>query len=171
MAVPQIFDSIEQTNASIWIRETASIFGFYFILLFHNFALTMLVGGSTLIDLRILGAAPQVPLKSLKPLYKVMGWGIPLAVITGVLLLFAYPTKQLTNPVFYLKLVLAGLGVAIVYRMKARVFDKDQSEPDMIAAGKAMAMWSLVIWIATITAGRLLAYTFTYLLYGRQPGH
>jgi len=39
----------------------------------------------------------------------------------------------------------------------------------MEAKGRALAKWSLVLWIAAITAGRLLAYTYTYLLYSHQP--
>jgi hypothetical protein len=173
VSLPDFFNAIEQTAPSKFIRETDSIFGFYFVLLFHNFALTMLVGPSTLIDLRILGAAPQVPVKSLKPLYTVMTWGVGIATLTGILLLLAYPTKALTNPLFYFKLLLVGIGVALVYRMKARLFDKESlTESEMIRAGRAMAIWSIVLWIATITAGRLLAYTYKYLmssdiLYGR----
>jgi hypothetical protein len=167
LAVPEFFNTVEQTALSTWIRETDSIFGFYFILLFHNFALALLVGPSALIDLRILGVARQIPIRSLKPLYKLIGLGVGLAVVTGSLLLYAYPTKALTNPMFYFKLLAIALGVATMYRMKARVFDNDSiSEPDMILAGKGMAKWSIAFWIAAITAGRLLAYTYSYLYYG-----
>jgi len=34
--------------------------------------------------------------------------------------------------------------------------------------GKALAARALVVWLFAITAGRLLAYTFRYLLYGQQ---
>jgi hypothetical protein len=167
MAVPEFLNTIEQTALSTWIRETESIFGFYFILLFHNFALAMLVGPSTLIDLRILGVAPQIPIKSLKPLYTIITLGVSLAVLTGVLLLISYPTKALTNPVFYVKLLVIGLGVTTVYKLKARVFGNDgMSESEMMMTGKTMAKWSIVLWIAAITAGRLLAYTYRYLYYG-----
>jgi hypothetical protein len=167
VAVPVFLNTIEQSALSTWIRETDSIFGFYFILLLHNFALATLVGPSTFIDLRILGAARQIPVKSLKPLYTVVTLGIALATVTGVLLLIAYPTKALTNPLFYVKLLVIGFGVATVYRLKAKVFDNDSmSESEMIVAGKTMAKWSIVLWIAAITAGRLLAYTYAHLLYG-----
>jgi hypothetical protein len=39
----------------------------------------------------------------------------------------------------------------------------------MEAKGRALAKWSLVLWIAAITAGRLLAYTYSYLLYSHAP--
>jgi hypothetical protein len=167
VAVPEFFNTIEQTGLSRWIRETESVFGFYFILLFHNFGLAMLVCSSAIIDLRLLGVAPQVPVKSLKPLFTIMLWGFVLSVLTGTLLLYAYPTKALTNPMFYAKLSVIALAVITMYRMKTRVFDNaDLSEADMIESGKTMAKWSIAFWIASITAGRLLAYTYKYIYYG-----
>jgi hypothetical protein len=167
LVVPEFFNTIEQTALSTWIRETESIFGFYFILLLHNFALATLVGPSTMIDLRLLGVAPTIPIRSLKPLYTAMACGIALAVVTGALLLYAYPTKALTNPLFYVKLLVIAIGVAVVYKLKARVFDNESmSESDMVAAGRGLAKLSLVLWIGAITAGRLLAYTYKYLYYG-----
>jgi hypothetical protein len=47
--------------------------------------------------------------------------------------------------------------------------DAGSSDPLMQAKGKTLAKWSLALWIAAITAGRLLAYTYTYLLYGHIP--
>src|SRR5438874_1278991 len=79
---------------------------------------------------------------------------------TGALLLTAYPTKALTNPVFYLKLVLIGLAVWIMTRLSSRVFDDPSlDETGMMARGRTLAMWSLFLWIGAISAGRLLAYT------------
>jgi hypothetical protein len=167
VVVPEFLNTVEQTGFSTWIRESSSIFGFYFILLFHNFGLAMLVGSSVIIDMRILGIAQDVPLKSLKPLFKIMSLGFGLAAVTGVLLLIGYPTKALTNLMFYIKLSVIALAVITMYRMKKRVFDDaNLSEADMISTGKTMAKWSIGLWIASITAGRLLAYTYTYLYYG-----
>ena len=53
MAVPEIFNTIEQTSLSKWIRYSPSIFGFYFILLCHTIGLSLLVGANAIIDLRI----------------------------------------------------------------------------------------------------------------------
>jgi hypothetical protein len=167
LAVPEILNTIEQSAMSVWIRDTDSLFGFYFILLFHTIGLALLVGGNTVIDLRILGVASDLPLKTLRRLYGIMWVGFAINAFTGALLLFAYPTKALTNPVFYAKLTVIALGLVVMVMIKRRVFDDPNlSEETMMARGKSLAMWSLSLWIAAITAGRLLAYTFTYLLYG-----
>jgi len=50
--------------------------------------------------------------------------------------------------------------------IKKRVFgDAALSETDMVLKGKALAMWSLILWAGAVTAGRLLAYTYNYLKY------
>jgi hypothetical protein len=168
LAVPAIFDAIEQSAMSVWIRDTDSLFGFYFILLCHTIGLSLLVGGNAIVDLRILGVASDLPLKTLKQLYGIMWLGFGINAFTGVLLLIAYPTKALTNPMFYFKLSVIATAVVVMVKIKRRVFDDPAlSEETMVARGRRLAMSSLALWITAITAGRLLAYTFTYLLYGR----
>ena len=129
----------------------------------------MLVGANAVVDLRILGVAYDVPLKSLKSLFTLMWMGFVLNAMTGIFLLIGYPTKALTNPVFYIKLTVIAFGLITAKKIKQRVFDDSSlSERAMIAKGKTMAKWSLAFWIGAITAGRFLAYTYTYITYGRS---
>jgi len=54
-------------------------------------------------------------------------------------------------------------------RIERLVFDDaSASEEVKLARGKSLTAWSVVVWIAAVSAGRLLAYTFRYLLYGRR---
>ena len=166
MSVPVILNTIEETSVSTWIRESPSLFAFYFILLFHTIGLSMVVGANAIVDLRLLGVASALPLKPLKRLFNVMWAGLGMNVLTGALLLFAYPTKALTNSVFYAKLTLIALAVITMKRISDRVFTNDSlSESDMMATGKTMAIVSLVLWASAITTGRLLSETYTYLTY------
>lgn len=171
MAVPQVFDTLEQTSVSLWLRESESIFGFYFILLFHTFGLSLLVGANAIMDLRLLGAAPDLPVRSLTWLFRIMWIGFAINATTGVLLLIAYPTKTLTNPMFYVKLTLIALALLIATRIKTRLFDdSSMDEAVMVAKVRPLAKWSLALWIGAITAGRLLAYTASWLVYGVRGG-
>ena len=166
MSVPAILNTIEQTSFSTWIRESPSLFAFYFILLFHTVGLSMVVGANAVVDLRLLGVAPSLPLKPMKRLFNVMWTGLGINVLTGLLLLFAYPTKALTNPVFYAKMTLIALSVAVMTWISVRVFgDAKLTESEMMATGKTLAIFSLVLWASAITAGRLLSETYTYLTY------
>jgi hypothetical protein len=165
--VPPVFlRTIEDSGFSTWLRESESPFAFYFVLLFHTFGLALLVGANTVVDLRILGVAREIPLAPLKRLFRIMWLGFGINALTGVLLIIAYPTKALTNPVFYIKLTCIGLAVWIMTMLKDRVFDDSKlDETSMMARGTALAKWSLFLWIGAITAGRLLAYTYKFLTY------
>ena len=166
MAVPVFFQTIEQSGLSRWLRESESVFGFWFVLSFHAIGMVLLVGASAVIDLRILGFAPDLPLAPLKRLYRFIWVGFWIQVVSGIFLLIAYPTKALTNADFYLKLALIGLALTIMQRLKNRVLsDPSLNEAAMMAKGKVFASCSLILWVGAITAGRFLAYTYTYLTY------
>jgi hypothetical protein len=166
LAVPLIFNTIEESGLSVWIRDSPSIFAFWFILSFHAVGMGLLVGASAIIDLRILGVARDLPLAPLKKLYTIIWAGFWIQIVSGMLLLIAYPTKSLMNPDFYVKMVLIALSVVVMQMLKKRVFGDDNlTEAAMMMKGRALAAWSLVLWAGAITAGRLLAYTYTYVKY------
>ncbi len=171
MAVPQILQTIEQTGISTWIRESDSVFGFYFFLTLHGIGMSLVVGGNLIIDLRILGFAQALPLKPLKRLFGIMWAGLILNILTGIALYTAYPTKETTNPDFYVKLTFIVLAVITMRKISDRVFgDNSLSEEAMVANGLTLAKWSLLFWFLAVTAGRLLSETATYDTYGHLAG-
>lgn len=171
MEVPLIFNTIEQSGISRWLRESQSLFGFYFILLFHTIGMSLVVGANAVVDLRILGFAPGLPLHPMKKLFNIMWTGLALNITTGLLLLTAYPTKALTNPDFYAKLTFIGLAVFTMAKMSKEIFADDSlSEAAMIAKGKVMARFSLAFWLCAVCCGRLLSETSRYFFYGHPAG-
>ena len=163
---PLLLQTIEESGLSTWLRESESPFAFYFVLLFHTFGLALLVGANAVIDLRLLGIERDIPLAPLKRLFAIMWLGFAINAVSGVLLLIAYPTKALTNPVFYTKLMLIGLAVWVMTKLESRVFnDSTLDEAAMMGRGRRLAKWSLILWVGVITAGRLLAYTYKYLTF------
>ena len=167
MAVPLFLNTLEQSGLSTWLRESPSVFGFYFILVFHTIGLALVVGPNSAIDLRLLGVAPDIPLPPLRSWFKLMWLGLAINVTSGIFLVLAYPSKAFTNPDFYIKLTLIGFAVWTLRKIKRQVFDDSSlSEAAISARGKMLAVWSLVLWAGVITAGRLLAYTCSYLVYG-----
>jgi hypothetical protein len=87
-------------------------------------------------------------------------------VTSGLLLMIAFPTKALTNPVFYTKLILIGLAMTTMVKLNTRIFlDPVNDDDGMMRKGRSLAKWSLICWAVAMTAGRLLAYTAKYLVY------
>jgi hypothetical protein len=153
---------VESTAFSVWMRESTSILAFPAILAVHTIGLALLVGVSAAIDLRVLGAARQIPLPAMQRFMPVLWGGLALNAASGVALLIAYPTKALTDPVFYIKLLLIAVAVALVVRIARRGFGASAAA----SAGprlRLLAAASLACWAGAITTGRLLAYTYTRL--------
>jgi hypothetical protein len=155
---------LETSPFSIWLREAPSVMVFPFILVLHTVGLAFLVGANVAFDARILGLARGVPLLSMRRYYRAMWAGFWVNAFSGVLLLIAYPTKALTNPLFYLKLTLIALALGLGQKIRGHLLS------GAVAAGvrapkplKVLAAVSLVLWVISITAGRFLAYTCTRL--------
>jgi hypothetical protein len=167
LGVPLFLNTLEQGALSVWLRESPSVFGFYFILVFHTIGLALVVGPNAAIDLRLLGFAQEIPLPSLKSWFNLMWLGLAINAVSGIFLVLAYPSKAFTNPDFYVKLTLVGFAIWNLHRMKRAVFDDPAiTDTGRLAKGRMLAIWSLFLWAGVITAGRLLAYTCNYLVYG-----
>jgi hypothetical protein len=153
------FRWLESTAVSVWINESPSLFAFPGILAAHTIGLGLLAGLNSALDLRLLGVARSIPQAALTRLLPVMWFGLWVNVLSGIALLVAYPTKALTNPLFYLKLGLIAAALAILRTIVRRIHP---AQP-ILATTKVLAVASLLAWAATITAGRFLAYTCTRL--------
>ena len=101
-----------------------------------------------------------MPIDELRRFLPILWAGFWLNAVSGVLLLIGYPTKALTNPVFYLKLLLIAVGMALLVRLDRR---HRSPAPPRDARLRRLAIVSLVCWSGAIFAGRLLAYTYRRL--------
>ena len=152
---------LEATPLSQWVVGSPSMFAFPGILALHAIGMGLAAGLSAALDLRILGVAPGVPLPEFRRFQPILWCGFWVNAVSGVLLLIGYPTKALTNPVFYLKLLLIAAGMVLLVRIGRQAFDErlavDTVSPQRL---RRLAIISLICWTGAITAGRLLAYTY-----------
>jgi hypothetical protein len=156
---------LEATGLSVWVRETPSIWAFPFILFLHTLGLGIVAGLAVALDIWLLAFAARYPLAPFERLLPVIWIGFTINLVSGLLLLIAYPTKALTDPVFYLKIGMIVVALVLLERMRRRVFiDADASRP--FAPDRALrvvAGVSIGLWAGAVLTGRLLAYTYNYL--------
>ena len=113
----------------------------------------------------ILGFARGVPLQTMLPFFQAMWLGFWINAVSGVLLLITYPTKALTNPLFYIKLTLIALVAMHARWVRAQIVGNPAfGAPRLPAIARVASAAALVCWAAAITTGRLLAYTYSYLM-------
>jgi len=148
--------SIESTGFASWLRESGSIWAYPAVLTLHTLGLGVLVGASTVIDLRLLGAAPQIPLEPLRRLFPIMWWGFWVNAVSGVLLFMTDATTKGTTTVFLAKLVIIVVAIAVLRSIKRSVYGQIDGRPPMTV--KALAAVSLALWLAAIITGRYMAY-------------
>jgi len=159
--VDPFFIWLETSALSVWVRESPSVFAFPIILACHTVGMGFLAGMNAAIALRLLGFAPGVPLAAARRVFPVLWAGFWLNAVSGVVLLIGYPTKALTNPVFYFKLLCVALGLVVQTVIRRRLLEDEQS--DVPFWGKMFAYASLAVWTAVIFSGRFLAYTYVKL--------
>ena len=150
---------LEHTAIANAIRTTPWMYPTFETL--HYVGLSLLVGGIMLIDLRVLGFARQLSLKSMIGLLPFVWVGFIINATTGSLLFIYGATGFGTNKMFYLKMtfmVIAGLN-ALAFDVAVR-----RARSDWVAAGlapgyvKVFATLSFALWLCVVTAGRWMAY-------------
>ena len=147
--------SIEGSTLAAWVRESPSIWAYATILTLHTVGLAIVVGVNVVVDFRLLGCAPRIPLPSLRALFPIMWWGFALNFATGVLLFMADATTKAGQTVFYVKLASIALALMVARTMSKRLH---QDDGPIAANMKTLAILSLLLWTGAIVAGRLMAY-------------
>jgi len=151
---------LETTALGTWTRESGSIWAYPTILTLHTVGLGIVVGASAVVDFRLLGLAPRIPIPSLAPLFKFIWWAFALNAATGVVLFISEASDKSRQPVFYIKLGLIGLALWVTARIHKHI---DRGGDTLQASNQGgLAPWlavaSLGLWTGAIVAGRLMAY-------------
>jgi hypothetical protein len=150
---------VEHGTFATWVRESTTVWGYPTILFLHTVGMGALAGTAIAVDLRLLGAAPTLPLKPIDRFFPLMWIGFWINLLSGTVLLMADATTKFTSPVFGIKMAFVAGGVLLLHLLRKRVFRRpaiDQAPLPRYA--KIMAAASLICWLGAITAGRLMAY-------------
>jgi hypothetical protein len=153
-----LLTQLENSGFSSWVRESNSLLAYPLILFLHTVGMGLLAGVSGLVDLRVLGLAPEIPLNAMERLQPVMWGGFWINSITGIILFCPDATVKSISPVFYTKLVFVAVAMVLTVKIKKTVFQDPLADKRPAPNGKALALASLICWLGAITAGRLLAY-------------
>ena len=149
---------LESLAISQWVKDGTTIWAFPMILFVHTLGMAIVAGGSTMINLIVLGFWPAVPIKPFARMFPVLWVAFAVNAVTGTLLLLADATTKLSNPDFYVKMALVFLGLFVLLRMRRQIFGNPQLDQVPLSGNAKMLAWaSLVCWFGAIISGRLLA--------------
>jgi hypothetical protein len=147
---------LQESAFAVWVAESDWVYPA--VLTAHTVGLSLLVGGSVLFDLRLLGVGSGVPVPALKGLVPIMMAGFLVNAVTGLTLFIAAAIDRGTQPVFHIKLLCIAAAIGIDWRLRQQL--PADAPPDVRTrlGLKALAVASLALWAAAIVAGRLVAY-------------
>ena len=151
-------ESLEQIGISTWMRESPSVLAYPTVLLLHVMGMAIVVGISSVINLRLLGVSPQTAVRPLERLYPLMWFGFAVNAVTGTVLLLASASMRLVDPVFYIKMVFIFGGVTVLQLIRSKVFRNLGPDGALPPSARTLAWMGLICWLGAVTAGRLLAY-------------
>ena len=140
---------IEATPLATAMRQSAWLYPTVEVV--HLLGLGTVVGSAVLIDLRLLGRSPALPVSG------VLAHAVPVAlcaaavaVLSGATLFSAHAVTLVDNPLLRWKLALlaaVGLNALGYHRLKPGP-----------AGARVFAGLSLALWAGVVTCGRFLAY-------------
>lgn len=151
---------LQQSPLGTWVAETLWAYPLFESL--HAIGMALFIGAVGLIDLRVLGYKPELPLLGTRDLLPLAWLGFTINAVTGVLLFTSDAVYFFSSYTFRIKMLLIVLGGINAALLGMRVFREAPAgapagEPG--AGAKWLAGTSLVFWLGALAAGRLLAYT------------
>src|SRR5688572_11219915 len=151
---------LQSTWVGLLVAE--SLWGYPLLETIHSLGMAMLIGSLGLINLRVLGVKPELPLLGMRQLVPLAWVGFTLNAISGTLLFTSDAVYFFASYTFRIKMILIVLGGLNAALLGQRVF-REAAAGAVAAAPAAGTKWiaatSLVFWIGAVCAGRLIAYT------------
>jgi hypothetical protein len=157
-----MLDVIENCAIATFVRESPSSFGYTAVVALHAIGLAVVVGTSSVVALRMLGATPTIPLRPLLQFFPLMYIGFWVNAASGLALLAANASEMLSNVMFYVKMVFIIAAVFSLRLMKRQLSAQESTADALVLPGSARALSavSVCVWLAAIIAGRLTAYPY-----------
>jgi hypothetical protein len=164
MDITSLLKWIEASVLAARIR--GSFFLFPLLESAHVLGLALVFGTITIIDLRLLGIASRE--RSFQRMASdILKWtwaAFALTALTGALMFTTNAQVYYHNFFFRTKmalLLLAGINMAVFELTAGRTIHRWDKAPSAPATGKAVAVLSIVMWIAIIFMGRIIGFTTT----------
>jgi len=126
----------------------------------HILAIAGTLVAVLMLNLRVFGLAGHATLQETARRYtKVLWWALVFVVITGVGMLFGDTVRNLLNSVFWIKMALLIIGVAMALGYSRSLARQTVGGGQLAsAATKATGIVLIALWCVLILAGRWIAY-------------
>ena len=160
-----MMQSFSDWLASTWISQTFADANWFVptVQTVHILCIAVVVTTLGMMDVRLLRLTRRgPPVEAMAARFVPWVWrALVLLLISGALLTITEPSRELMNDAFRLKMIMVVLLVVltlVVQRATLREQGYWNASPSRQRLGKALGLGSLVLCVAIVAAGRLIAY-------------
>src|SRR4030095_10215356 len=121
---------LEALPLSIWVHESPSVWAQPTVMTLHTMGMSLLVGASWVLDLRLLGVSRHVPLASYRWVVRVVTISFTVNLITGVLLFASRAETWGTALPFLVKMLFVVASVACLMPLRKLVLTSGPGKVD-----------------------------------------
>lgn len=150
---------LHETAPSQWVRAWPWTWAICETL--HFIGLSLVIGIIGLLDLRLMGLLPRVPLAALRALLPYGIAGFVVNAVTGAIFFIGTPEQYVTNVAFAMKmlfLLVSGLNVLYFETQHGHQVLTLAADAPAPAAFRRAGAISLVCWLMVLYWGRMLPY-------------
>jgi hypothetical protein len=152
---------LEQTSLGTGIRDSSWLFPI--IETVHILGIALLVGSTSILDLRLMGLTyREQPVSKMAWRFLPWAWiGFVIQVVTGLLLFASEATKMIGNPGFQIKMLLivvAGINALVFHLIAYQSVGKWENDRVAPLSARAAGLISILLWFGIVGFGRWIAY-------------
>ena len=161
-SLTDLMEWLEASSLAVYIHRTA--WAFTTIELIHVFAISLVIGTISIVDVRLLGlASTKRPFTELSRQVLPYTWAaFVVAVMAGSLLFISQATAYFASTMFRIKMliiVLAGINMLIFELITARGAQKWDLAPTPPPPARLAGGISLACWVMVVVFGRWTGFT------------
>ncbi|MFT4672461.1 MAG: hypothetical protein ACI945_001804 [Pseudohongiellaceae bacterium] len=147
-----MFIWLENTSLALWVSE--SYYAYPALLSLHIVGLAIVVGLSSMQNLKLLGLFSTLELESQSALVRLALTGFCLNLFSGLLLFSSQASYLVTSVPFLFKISFIATAMVVSVLIQSPIKSVLRSGSSV----KILALASLFLWSSAIIAGRLIAY-------------
>ncbi len=158
--------STQLTELALWISDsslTMLIVNNFWVLpviqCIHIIAIAGTFASLLMINARMFGIAGSSSMAETANRYmRVLWWSSLVLLLSGLAMIIAAPIRELINPIFWIKMGLVVVAVAVTLWFHKGVLRHVASGRDIVATDKTTAAFLVVLWMVIMLCGRWIAY-------------
>jgi uncharacterized membrane protein len=160
-SITAFLEQLQALPLAVFIHKTP--WAFTTVQVVHVFAVSLVLGTITIVDLRLLGLAfTKRPFAELSRQVLPFTWAaFAVAVIAGLVLFITRATEYFVSPAFWIKMsliVLAGINMMVFEFITVRDVQKWNLDPTPPPPARLAGGISVACWVLVVVFGRLIGF-------------